>query len=393
MDCTIEFNGVAGFEVKEGLCQHKVDIARRTCSCRVWQLRGIPCAHVVAALNCKKFSLYDYIDSCYSKETYLRTYANVIEPLTNMEMWSVSTKLTIEPPEITNMPGRPPKARRKEAGETKKSGKLPRTGLAMTCSKCHVRGHNKRGCPQREGVKSSTRQSAPLPTASVRVELIAPSEGEPPLKRERGRQKKASSVAPSAPPLPTALTDFPASSSAPPTYHASSSITTKRGRGRGRGNTSPEKRPRVMGMGVFQAANDFKVMNPVMPSTKIYSTGQAKVTRSSDVTGDIGYTPSNTTKLKWNGKAAISTSKLHELREKQINKTMGSSSNNPSRNDTSSQSKMPWKLCLHMAYGYRNNVVLVMCFTNGVVLSMLKYEWMTRLLVVDEVLHINTSFN
>ena len=48
MDCTIEFNGAAGFEVKEGLCQHKVDIARRTCSCRVWQLRGIPCAHVVA---------------------------------------------------------------------------------------------------------------------------------------------------------------------------------------------------------------------------------------------------------------------------------------------------------------------------------------------------------
>uniref|UniRef100_M1DSI7 Transposon MuDR mudrA n=1 Tax=Solanum tuberosum TaxID=4113 RepID=M1DSI7_SOLTU len=125
-------------------------------------------------------------------------------------------------------------------------------------------------------------------------------------------------------------------------------VTTKRGRGRGRGNTSPEKRPRVMGMGVFQAANGFKVMNPGMPSTKIYSTGQAKVTRSSDVTGDIGYTPSNTTKLKWNGV---------------------------------------------FTYGYRNNVVLVMCFTNGVVLSMLKYEWMTRLLVVDEVLHINTSFN
>ncbi|KAH0665109.1 hypothetical protein KY285_026315 [Solanum tuberosum] len=120
--------------------------------------------------------------------------------------------------------------------------------------------------------------------------------------------------------------------------------TTKRGRGRGRGNTSLEKRPRVMGMGVFQAANGFKIMNPGMPSTKIYSTGQAKVTRSSDAAGDIGYTPSNTTKLKWNGKAAISTSKLHELREKQRKKTMGNSSNNSSRNDTFSQSKMPWKL-------------------------------------------------
>ncbi|KAG5612230.1 hypothetical protein H5410_023511 [Solanum commersonii] len=116
MDCTIEFNGVAGFKVKEGLCQHKIDIAKRTCSCRVWQLRGILCAHVVDALYFKKFSLYDYINSCYSKETYLRIYANVIEPLTNMEMWLVFTNPTIEPPEITNMPGRPPKARRKEVG-------------------------------------------------------------------------------------------------------------------------------------------------------------------------------------------------------------------------------------------------------------------------------------
>uniref|UniRef100_M0ZKY8 SWIM-type domain-containing protein n=1 Tax=Solanum tuberosum TaxID=4113 RepID=M0ZKY8_SOLTU len=177
IDCTIEFNGAAGFEMKEGLCQHKVDITRRTCSYRVWQLRGIPCAHVVAVLYFKKFSLYDYIDSCYSKETYLRIYANGIEPLTNMEMWPVSTNPTIEPPEITNMPGRPPKARRKEVGETKKSEKLSKIGLAMTCSICHVRGHNKRGCPQREGVEPSTRQSAPSPTASVRAEPIGSGRG------------------------------------------------------------------------------------------------------------------------------------------------------------------------------------------------------------------------
>ncbi|KAG5596505.1 hypothetical protein H5410_037737 [Solanum commersonii] len=115
------------------------------------------------------------------------------------------------------------------------------------------RGHNKRGCPQIEGVESSTRQSAPSLTASVRAG---------PTGSGRGRG------------------------------------TIRRGRGRGRGNTSLEKKTRVMGMGVFQAANDFKVLNPDMPSSKIYSTGQAKVTRSSDVTGDIGYTPSNTTKLK-----------------------------------------------------------------------------------------------
>ncbi|KAG5577092.1 hypothetical protein H5410_057226 [Solanum commersonii] len=157
----------------------------------------------------------------------------------------------------------------------------------------------------REGVESSTSHSAPSPTVSVRAEPTgsgrgrgkpketpsAPSEGEPPLKRGRGRQKKNIIIA----------------------------GTTKKGRGRGRGNISPEKRPRVMGMGVFQATNGFK---HDMPSSKIYSTGQTKVTRASDVIGDIG-------------KAAILTSKLHELREKKRKKTIGSSSNNPSQ--TSSQ--------------------------------------------------------
>ncbi|KAM3380007.1 hypothetical protein P3S68_005580 [Capsicum galapagoense] len=144
IDCTIQFNGVAGFEVKEGLCQHKVDIIKRTCSCMVWQLKGISCAHGVAAILFKKYPLYEYIDSCYSKDIYLRTYANVLEPLTNMKMWPVFSNIAVAPPEITTLPGRPAKNRKKEVGETKKSGKLPRTGLAMTCSVCHVRGHNKR---------------------------------------------------------------------------------------------------------------------------------------------------------------------------------------------------------------------------------------------------------
>lgn len=145
MDCTIQFNGVAGFEVKEGLCQYKVYIAKRTCRCRVWQLKGIPCANGVAAILFKKYPLYEYIDSCYSKDTYLRTYDNVLEPLTNMEMWLISSNIVIGPLEITTLPGRPAKNMKKEVGEIKKSGKLPRTGLAMTCSVCHVRGYNKRG--------------------------------------------------------------------------------------------------------------------------------------------------------------------------------------------------------------------------------------------------------
>ncbi|KAM3358186.1 hypothetical protein P3S68_021117 [Capsicum galapagoense] len=101
------------------------------------------------------------------------------------------------------------------------------------------------------------------------------------------------------------------------------------------------KRSKVMEMGVLQAENGFKVLNPGMPSSKICSTGQVRVTRSADITGNIGYTSTSTSKLKWNGKAAISTKKLQEIKEKKRKKNVGSSSNNSSKKNTSSKSKMP----------------------------------------------------
>ncbi|KAF3640467.1 putative F-box protein-like [Capsicum annuum] len=87
-----------------------------------------------------------------------------------------------------------------------------------------------------------------------------------------------------------------ASCSAPSDYCASSLMagTTKRERGSDRKKAAPLKRSKVMGMGVFQDENGFKVLNPGMPSSKICSTGQARVTRSADITGNIDYTPTST---------------------------------------------------------------------------------------------------
>ena len=52
----------------------------------------------------------------------------------------------VDPPVIKQMSGRHRKLRRKEVGETKVCGKLFKTGLTMTCSLLHVKGHNKRSC-------------------------------------------------------------------------------------------------------------------------------------------------------------------------------------------------------------------------------------------------------
>ena len=61
-------------------------------------------------------------------------------------------------------------------------------------------------------------------------------------------------------------------------------------------------------------------LHPAMPRSKIYSIGQAKVTRSSDVIAHIGYTPSTTNKLKWNGKAQYQQNNYKRLKRRKEKK-------------------------------------------------------------------------
>ena len=51
MECYIIWNGDAGFEVQDGTYGYTVDLRKQTCSCNSWQLKGIPCAHTICALQ------------------------------------------------------------------------------------------------------------------------------------------------------------------------------------------------------------------------------------------------------------------------------------------------------------------------------------------------------
>lgn len=106
-------------------------------------MQSIPCPHGVAALHYKQYEPIHYVASCYNKETYLRTYEYVIQPMNNMNMWPPSINPTVQPPAVKQLPGRPSKARRKEANETKRTGKLSKCGAVMTCSNCHTKGYNR----------------------------------------------------------------------------------------------------------------------------------------------------------------------------------------------------------------------------------------------------------
>ncbi|KAE8655020.1 hypothetical protein F3Y22_tig00117034pilonHSYRG00493 [Hibiscus syriacus] len=100
--------------------QHVVDMVSHSCSCRKWDLTGIPCA--------KKWT-----------------------PVTEME--------PILPPELRRPPRRPTKKRRKEADEgNKNEPKLSKKGSMGNCSKCGKPGQNKRTCRGEVGGNRSLNQ-------------------------------------------------------------------------------------------------------------------------------------------------------------------------------------------------------------------------------------------
>ncbi|XP_016552736.2 uncharacterized protein LOC107852195 [Capsicum annuum] len=156
-----------GFKISDGPYIHSVDLRDNTCNCKSWMLKGIPCPHGIAAILYKKLDPIDFVDNCYSKATYLKTYCHYIQLVTNMNMWPKSTNSNVEPPVIVPMPGRPKKRRNKQFYETKKCGKMSRKGIYMTCSIFHGQNHNKRGCPFKNSVRSSILNVGPSDVPST----------------------------------------------------------------------------------------------------------------------------------------------------------------------------------------------------------------------------------
>ncbi|XP_031095038.1 uncharacterized protein LOC115999322 [Ipomoea triloba] len=155
----VDFNGVDGFEVKQGKHQFKVKLLERTCSCRAWDLSGIPCIHAVCAIFDRKKDPVDYVHRCYSKEMYEMTYSHALEPINGELFWPRTDLEEIGAPIPRRMTGRPKKRRNREENEPRHSKtKMSRKGGSISCSMCKESGHNKRYCPR----KTTEARNVPL---------------------------------------------------------------------------------------------------------------------------------------------------------------------------------------------------------------------------------------
>ncbi|XP_075100608.1 uncharacterized protein LOC142176547 [Nicotiana tabacum] len=53
-DCTLNFNGDNGFEITKGKDKHTVNLEKKRCTCKLWNLSGIPCPRDIKALMHEK---------------------------------------------------------------------------------------------------------------------------------------------------------------------------------------------------------------------------------------------------------------------------------------------------------------------------------------------------
>ncbi|MBA0747687.1 hypothetical protein Gogos_004581, partial [Gossypium gossypioides] len=143
------WSGENGCELRKGSYQYTVDLSQRICSCKSWQINGIPCSHACAALYHLGLQPDEYLHEYYHNDTYKKAYSFSMHPINGPYDWEKTGIQPVLPPIEKKMLGRPKKNRRMAKDEPKKLklGHLRRKGLLMTCTQCDQHDHNKRPCP------------------------------------------------------------------------------------------------------------------------------------------------------------------------------------------------------------------------------------------------------
>ncbi|XP_073304181.1 uncharacterized protein [Primulina huaijiensis] len=122
-----------------------VNLSDRSCSCRVFQIDKIPCAHAIAAIYGAKLDLYDFYSPYYSSQMWALAYADTIYPVPIANEWNIPDhfKYNVLPPDVKRKRGRAQKERIPSIGE---SGRK----RTKKCAVCHESGHCRKKCPKRQ---------------------------------------------------------------------------------------------------------------------------------------------------------------------------------------------------------------------------------------------------
>ncbi|XP_024010368.1 uncharacterized protein LOC112085387 [Eutrema salsugineum] len=125
---------------------HVVNLERKTCTCRRFDIDKIPCVHALAAAEAKKISRISLAHPYYRRLYLTSAYAGTVMPRdVALPVPEEVANKVCKPPFVCKPPGRPKKSRMKSALEIAMQKKRPRK--EHKCSKCGQGGHNRATCP------------------------------------------------------------------------------------------------------------------------------------------------------------------------------------------------------------------------------------------------------
>ncbi|KAJ6422384.1 hypothetical protein OIU84_027359 [Salix udensis] len=137
------------FEIVSTERTNIVDIRSRVCSCRRWQLYGLPCAHAAAALISCGQNAHLFAEPCFTVASYRETYSEMINPIPDKSLWrelgegteggGAKVDITIRPPKTRRPPGRPKK-------KVLRVENFKRPKRVVQCGRCHLLGHSQKKC-------------------------------------------------------------------------------------------------------------------------------------------------------------------------------------------------------------------------------------------------------
>jgi len=116
----VDSNGDDGFEVHlDEDTSWIMSLEKSTCTCRMWELNGIPCAHAVCVIvnETNTLDVRGFVSKWYTQEMFEMAYMDPIKPVYCMRFWPRLAVTPIKPPSFTKFPGRPKKLRRREPWE------------------------------------------------------------------------------------------------------------------------------------------------------------------------------------------------------------------------------------------------------------------------------------
>jgi len=133
-------DGIAEVTTREGSSyRFVVNLQERTCSCRAWQVFGLPCKHAIAFItSIPGEKIEDHVDNYYSVQMFRAAYDGKMPSLPDKSMWPKSEHgFFMHPPLLKSTAGRRRQNRYKAAVEGGSKGAKG----SHQCTICQQYGH------------------------------------------------------------------------------------------------------------------------------------------------------------------------------------------------------------------------------------------------------------